>query len=87
MSADLVSNQHITAMPESAAPTPAEIEYRNLYAEVADLMALAAELVDDHAIRVLEDASAAPDWEYVGDMRLIRHLAKRLVDFLSDDDI
>ena len=87
MSADLVSNQHITAIPESATPTPAEIEYRNLYAEVCDLMALAAELVDDHAIRVLEDASAAPDWEHVGDMRHVRQIVKQLVDFLSDDDI
>ena len=87
MSADLVSNQHITAMPESAAPTPAEIEYRNLYAEVADLVALTVELVDEHAIRVLEDANTAPNWEHVGDMKHVRQIVKQLVNFLSDDDI
>lgn len=64
--------------------TPAAREYSNLYDEVSSLMALAAELVDDHAVMVTEDSNP-PTWEHVGDMKHARQLIKQLVAFLSPD--
>lgn len=64
--------------------TPAAREYSNLYDEVSSLMALAVELVDDHAVMVAEDSSP-PTWEHVGDMKHVRQLIKQLVAFLSPD--
>ena len=64
--------------------TPAAREYSNLYDEVSSLMALAVELVDDHAVMVAEESNP-PTWEHVGDMKHIRQLVKQIVTSLSED--
>lgn len=72
--------------PEATTPTPAEVEYRNLYKEIDDLMAEAGQLIDEHALGILEDAAGnPPTWEHVGDMKHARQLIKQLVAFLSPD--
>lgn len=63
----------------------AEVEYRNLYKEIDDLMAEAGQLIDEYALGILEDAAGKPTREEVGDMKHIRQLVGQLVAFLSSD--